>query len=389
MLFLIQLVSYSHSVSPESGTPPMRRFLLSNEGEFGDYVTETSIAQSEMDLQALQMQYNTDLAQKLFPMLYTGQASEHILELHNSAKYAQQNIKQQHRFMVVALMCFMEPNTAGCENFNSNGDCADGDCTSFGVKRKQELASFCLDRDTGRVDTQCFIVGLRDSDDGGSRDDVIPWNADVQKWFDDHNCTSLAYHLRYRCNYNLMKWDAVKAVEKWVDVDNLFDSVFGLNAVASFNDRKPLECSSLSTFDQKMLFDTALLHADTARMSFVAASMMLAKFGAGAADALFRQQNTNAIDTVVTDLVRKLRTVILVNLFYDGAVQPLREIACALNACIDYHPMHTVVDKNLAFEVFYPGGLSPLLTKAAPYAVAQHNGTLHPATSVAQVPMDT
>merc|ERR1711998_62692 len=63
----------------------------------------------------------------------------------------------------------------------------------------------------------------------------------------------------------------------------------------------------------------------------------------------------------------KLRTTLLLNLFYDGAVQPFRQVCCALNACYDYHPLETFSDKLDALATFYPGGFGRLQTAAQPF----------------------
>jgi len=341
-------------------------------------------AQATLDVTALQIAYQTDFKKKLNPQLYPTETSANILELHNSAEYALENAKQQQRFMLAALFCFMEPETAGCDSYNDINCINPGACGDLASTRKTNMADMCKNIN-GRVDSKCFIMTLRETADGGSRDMVAPWNSDIQEWMDTHNCAPISYHLSYRCYFNLMQWNDVRAVEEWVDMDELFDSVFGFNSMASFNDHKPLECSSLLENDRTLLFEIAEKHAETAVRTFVYSSTAMAQLGAGAADALsIHMSRLEKVDEVL----HKFRTVVLLNLFYDGAIQPFREIACALNACIDYHPMHTVVDKNVAFGVFYPGKLERLSAKSIPYAVSSNNGTVHPATNEVETPMD-
>jgi len=362
----------------------MQRALLASSGtQFSEIAGNVASGQGNLDQYAVISAYKTDFFKKVFPASFPTQTSEHILEHHNSAQYALKNAKQIQKFTTISFVCFMEPALVGCDDFNEMSCYKLEACGS--PSSEMALGQLCVDGATNRVVPNCFVIALREEPDGGSRDTVLPWNSDIQRWMDDHNCTSVAYHLRYRCFYNLMKWDDVHAEEKWLDMDRLFDSAFGFNAIGAFNDREPLQCSALLPGDQNMLFSTALIHAETALLSFVSISAALAKFGAGAADVLLARAAT---DTLMFDVVHKLRAILLLNLFYDGILHPLREIACALNACIDYHPMHSVVDKHVAYASFYPGGTTRLAAKAAPYAAVQHNGTVHPATGVAQVGMD-
>merc|ERR1712054_278486 len=78
----------------------------------------------------------------------------------------------------------------------------------------------------------------------------------------------------------------------------------------------------------------------------------------------------------------KLRTTLLLNLFYDGAVQPLREVCCAANLCYDYHPMDVLSDKVSAFNTFYPGGLVSLSSMASEFSGAPDVGKIHASTGL-------
>merc|ERR1711918_98944 len=70
----------------------------------------------------------------------------------------------------------------------------------------------------------------------------------------------------------------------------------------------------------------------------------------------------------------KLRTTLLINFFYDGAVQPFREVCCALSACYDYHPLEVFSDKLDALQSFYPGGFSPLQDATEPFQMGVTTG---------------
>merc|ERR1711998_572278 len=77
-------------------------------------------------------------------------------------------------------------------------------------------------------------------------------------------------------------------------------------------------------------------------------------FGMGAADVVLP----------ISSMMAKLRSTLMLNLFFDFAVQPSRELCCALNVCYDYHPLQVFSDKIDAFNTFYPGGVSNLQLKA-------------------------
>jgi len=227
------------------------------------------------------------------------------------------------------------------------------------------------------VQDDCFIVSLRETSDGLSRDQIAPWNEEIQDWFDAHNCTVLMYHLKYRCFTSLIRWDGVTAMEEYVDLGELFDSAFGITAISNFNGGDPLECRSLTDNDRSALEDVAKRHVETAVLNFASTAISLARFGVSSADVLLRQSVSP--QRHVQD---KLRTTLLLNLFYDGAVQPFREACCAASLCYDYHPMDVLLDKVSAFNTFYPGGLLSLSEKASDFTTAPAVGKIHASTKL-------
>jgi len=247
------------------------------------------------------------------------------------------------------------------------------------MKQERELASLCTGLVDGKKNVQenCFIVSLRQSADSLSGDQIAPWNEEMQDWVDGHNCTALMYHLKYRCFATLIKWDAVAAREQLVDLDKLFDSAFGMTSISNYNSGDPTECSSLTDNDRQTLSDVAKLHVEAAVLTFASTAVSLAGFGLSGADVIFRDSFTPQLY-----LQDKLRTTLLLNLFYDGAVQPFREACCAANLCHDYHPMDVLVDKVSAFNTFYPGGLSGFSAMASEFSSVPDVGKTHASTKL-------
>jgi len=347
---------------------------------FEDEAKMVANTQAQMDTSALLIAYNSDLQQKVQPGLYLNHASEGILELINGAKYQLSNAVQSTQYSTVAYLCFLEPTTDGCEHFNDLGcDAVNSECESTSTSQKGSLASLCTILQDGvkHVQDDCFIVSLRESSDGKSRDDIAPWNDAVQKWFDDRNCTALMYHLKYRCYATLLKWNGVTAQEEYVDIDKLFDATFGISAVSNFNDGEPLECPSLTENDRHALTDAAQLHVETAVLNFVSTTTSLAHFGLSAADVVYEQKLFP-----MHHVQDKLRATLLLNLFFDGAVRPFREWCCAANLCFDYHPMDVFVDKVAAMNTFYPGGLIGMGSNAQEFARAPDIGKVHASTGI-------
>jgi len=339
-----------------------------------------SIADSQlkMDQSALEIAYATDFQKKINPGLYPTRASQSIMELFNNAQYVLDNAKQTSSFSLASYLCFVEPSTDGCEQFNGLGCEASAECESFSNRVGNDLTALCttIVGSAKTISDDCFIISLRASaDDGSSRNSVTPWNDAVQDWIDAHNCTALMYHLKYRCHATLIKWSIVTAKEEYVDLDQLFDATFGMSAVANFNGEEPVECATLTENDRTTLKDTALLHVQAAILHFTTTAAHLATFGLSAMDAIPGVSGTQHAQD-------KLRTMMLLNVFYDGAVQPLREWCCAANMCYDYHPMEVVVDKTQAVNSFYPGGLLGLASHAEKFAKAPSIGAMHASTGV-------
>jgi len=340
----------------------------------------TSNSQLQLDTSALLIGYNTDFQKKVSPGLYLSRASNSILELFNSAEYSLSNAEQVSKYSFAAYLCFTEPSTDGCEHFNELGcESITTDCQAASTKQESNLASMCTRLVQGKKEVldDCFIVSLRQSADGLSADQVAPWNEEMQDWVDGHNCTALMYHLKYRCHATLIKWDAVTASEQLVDLDKLFDSAFGMTSISNYNGGDPTECSSLTDNDRQTLKDVAKLHVEAAVLTFASTAISLARFGVSSADVMFRQSFTPQLH-----LQDKLRTTLLLNLFYDGAVQPFREACCAANMCYDYHPMDVLVDKVSAFNTFYPGGLLSLSAMASEFSGVQDVGKTHASTGL-------
>jgi len=339
-----------------------------------------------MDMSALLIAYNTAFQKKVSPGLYLSQASDSILELYNSAEYSLSNAEQLSKYSLAAYLCFTEPTTDGCEHFNDLGCESIGeDCDASSARAQSQLASMCTALVEGKKQVQedCFIVSLRQSADGLSGDQVAPWNDKMQDWFDGHNCTSLMYHLKYRCYATLIKWNGVTAREELVDVDKLFDSAFGMTSISNYNGGDPTECSSLTDNDRQTLNDVAKLHVEAAVLTFATTAISLAHFGVSSADVMFRHNFDPQLH-----LRDKLRTTLLLNLFFDGAVQPFREACCAANMCYDYHPMDVLVDKVSAFNTFYPGGLLSLSAMASEFSGTPDVGRTHPSTELPMTSSD-
>jgi len=354
-------------------------FLLATNtvlGEFDVIAEQTANAQLMLDTKALQIAYATDFDQKVNPGKYPTRASMHILEMLNSAEFLVSNAKHVTNFMLAAYLCFTEPDTDGCGHFNDLGcEVVGADCDGFATSSEQSLASLCTRLDKGRkmVTDGCFIVSLAQNADGSGQE-IAPWNEDVEDWFTSHNCTSLMYHLKYRCFSTLIKWNDITAQTEYVDLGKLFDITFGITAVANFNGKEALECSSLTGDDREMLTDIAKLHVEAAVLTFISTATNLARFGLAAIDVVNVKVGSHMQD--------KLRTTMLLNLFYDGAVQPFRELCCVENMCYDYHPMDVLADKVSAFNTFYPGGMLSLSDEAAQFAGTPGIGKMLSATGV-------
>jgi len=340
----------------------------------------TANAQLSMDATALMIAYDTDFHKKVSPGLYLSRTSDAILELFNSAEYSLSNAEQQSKYSFASYLCFTEPSTDGCEHFNELGCVSiNEDCDAASTKQESDLASMCttIVESKKQVQDNCFIVSLRQSADGLSGDQVAPWNDKLQDWFDGHNCSALMYHLKYRCFATLIKWDDVTAREQLVDLDKLFDSAFGMTSISNYNGGDPTECSSLTDNDREMLIDVAKLHVEAAVVTFASTAISLARFGISSADVIFGHDFFPQLH-----LQDKLRSTLLLNLFYDGAVQPFREACCAANLCYDYHPMDVLVDKVSAFNTFYPGGLVSVSAMASEFNGAPDIGKTHPSTDL-------
>jgi len=337
--------------------------------------------QVSMDTRALEVAYNTDFQKKVNPGLYATRSSSYILEALNSAEFTLANAQQNSKYSFAAYLCYTEPGTDGCGNFNDiSCESAYADCGAKYADSAKELSSLCTIKRGGvqkEVQEDCFIVTLRDTADGLSRDDVTPWNDEVQEWFDAHNCTVLMYHLKYRCYANLLKWDAVRANEEYVDLDELFTATFGVTAISSFNGGDPIECSSITVNDRETLMKIAQLHVEAAVLTFASTAVSLTRFGVSSADVRLRHNHVPQLH-----LLDKLRSVLLLNLFYDGAVQPFREICCAANLAVDYHPMDVLVDKGSAFNTFYPGGLLRLSAKSKEFVDTPNTGNVQASTGL-------
>ncbi len=342
---------------------------------FKEAAEVTSNTQVQMDSQALLIEYNTDLARKLSPGLYGTGQSKSVLELSNNAEFSLSSAKQWSAYALTSYVCFTQPDTDGCNYFNELGCvAANEDCGSSAAAQNRDLASLCTSIKGGKkeIKEDCFIVSLRQASDGQGRDTIMPWNDKLQEWMDHHNCTALMYHLKYRCYANLIRWDSITAQEELVDIDALFEVTFGMAAVSSFNGGDPLECSGLSENDRSALAKAAQLHVETAVLNFVATATALARFGLAASDITYRNREDPTL--FAQD---KMRSTLLLNLFYDAGVKPLREWCCAINMCIDYHPMDVLVDKTSAFNTFYPGGLLSLSSKSSEFAATPEIGELH------------